>query len=78
MSYMFERYAEHRAQGHSHRGALKALGRRFDFDPGTVARVVERAERDAAPAGLSEKFPRLSASPEPSSARANANMRGHG
>jgi hypothetical protein len=39
-------YRKHREQGHGHHAALKALARRFNFDPATVGRVVTRAERE--------------------------------
>ncbi len=45
---MHSEYRKHREQGHGHHAALKALARRFGFDPGTVARVVDRAQRDDA------------------------------
>ncbi len=48
MTDMHSEYRKHREQGHGHHAALKALARRFGFDPGTVARVVDRAQRDDA------------------------------
>ncbi len=48
MSYLLTEYRRHREQGHTHRGALKALARRFSLDLATAGRVIERAERDDA------------------------------
>jgi len=48
MSHLLAEYRKHRDQGHGHHAALKALARRFDLDPATVGRVVDRAQRDDA------------------------------
>ena len=44
-SYLLTEYRRHLEQGHTHRGALKALARRFSLDLATAGRVIERAER---------------------------------
>ncbi len=62
-SYLLVEYRRHRAQGHSHNGALKALARRFNLDLATAGRVIERAEHD-------EAAPR--ATPQSTSARADS------
>ena len=79
MSDMRSEYRKHREQGHGHHAALKALARRFDLDPATVGRVIDRAERGAQAGGGRPNFRCVpSSAPETSTARANANMRGHG
>ena len=45
MTDLLIQYLKHRAQGHGHHAALKALARRFDMDKTTVDRVIERAQR---------------------------------
>ncbi len=80
MSDLLAEYLTHREQGHGHHAALKALARRFDLDPATVGRVIDRAERGAQAGGGRPNFRCVaSASPEQSLARAEIRTSGgHG
>jgi hypothetical protein len=44
MTEMLIESRKHREQGHGHTGALKALGRRFNFDYATASRIITRAQ----------------------------------
>jgi hypothetical protein len=71
MTDLLTEYTKHRDQGHGHHAALLALARRFDLDPETVGRVIERAQREHdRPGGRVKKFHDPAASPRQSTARA--------
>ena len=57
MTDLLKLYQEHRGRGHGHYAACDLIGRRYDLDPATVARVVTRAEH-AERAGAGNRAPR--------------------
>ncbi len=78
MTDLLAEYLKHRAQGHGHHAALKALARRFDLDEATVARVIDRAHRDLdrdTQRGRVKKPHDPATTPRPSPARALASDR---